>query len=180
MGHVTPELYSENEKVCQVSYFVEEYYKVPNELASFFNGKTRLNELKYTKIKINTPSKYLTEDLWIKNSASFDVVLANIINRYVWVWGIIFFTLSSCLASMLAGIITFGKDRPAKKSLALLGLWNFLSLIGFCVISFSDPELKTKPRKGLFVFLFTLFFLLIAFGFEFVLAIPLLSWKVFL
>ncbi len=52
MGHVTPELYPEIEKGSQVNYFVQRYYNVPNELSSFFNGKRRIEDLKYTKIKI--------------------------------------------------------------------------------------------------------------------------------
>lgn len=185
MGHVTPELYLEIKKESQVNYFVQKYYNVPNELSSFFNGKTRLEDLKYTKIKINTPSKYLTEDLWIKDSAPADVVLADFVNRYVWIWGIVFFILSSCLASMFAGIITFRKDQPDKKKFALFGLWNFLTLIGFAVASIFLRTIKLKPeleqqlksqgitvwdsRKILFVFLFTVFFLIITFVFQIVL-----------
>jgi hypothetical protein len=185
MGHVTPELYLEIKKESQVNYFVQKYYNVPNELSSFFNGKTRLEDLKYTKIKINTPSKYLTEDLWIKDSAPVDVVLADFVNRYVWIWGIVFFILSSCLASMFAGIITFRKDQPDKKKFALFGLWNFLTLIGFAVASIFLRTIKLKPeleqqlksqgitvwdsRKILFVFLFTVFFLIITFVFQIVL-----------
>ena len=185
MGHVTPELYPEIEKESQVNYFVQRYYNVPNELSSFFNGKEGIEDLKYTKIKINTPSKYLTEDLWIKDSAPADVVLVDFINRSVWIWGIIFFILSSCLASMFAGMVAFRKDQPDKKKYALFGLWNFLTLIGFAVASIFLKTRKLKPeleqqlksqgivvldsRKILFVFLFTVFFLVITFVLQIVL-----------
>jgi len=179
MGHVTPELYLEIKKDAQVNYFVQRYYIVPKELSSFFNSKTIIEDLKYTKIKINTPSKYLTEDLWIKDSPPANIVLADFINRSVWIWGIIFFILSSCLASMFAGIITFRKDKPDKKKFALFGLWNFLTLIGFAIASIFLRTKKLKPeveqqlksqgitvwdsRKILFVILFTVFFLIITF-----------------
>jgi hypothetical protein len=185
MGHVTPELYPEIKKDAQINYFVQRSYNVPNELSSFFNGKTRIEDLKYTKIKINTPSKYLTEDLWIKDSAPADIVLADFMNRSVWLWGIIFFILSSCLASMFAGIVVFRKDKPDKKKFALFGLWNFLTLIGFAVASIFLRTKKLKPeleqqlksqgitvwdsRKILFVILFTVFFLIITFVFQLVL-----------
>jgi len=185
MGHVTPELYSEIEKESQVNYFIQQYYDVPNELSSFFNGKKEIENLKYTKIKIDAPSRYLTEDLWIKDSAPADVILADFIKRSVWLWGIIFFILSSCLASMFAGIIVFRKDQPSKKKFALFGLWNFLTLIGFAVASIFLRTKKLKPeleqqlksqgivvwddRKILFVFLFTVLFLAITFVFQLVL-----------
>ncbi len=184
-GHVTPKLYSEIEE-GKVNYFVDRYYHVPEELSSFFNGKKIIN-LKYTKIKINTPSKYLTKDLWIKDSPPAHIVLDSFINRSVWLWGIIFFILSSCLASMFAGMITFRKDQPSKKKFALFGLWNFLTLIGFAVASMFLRTKKLKPeleqqlksqgltvwdsRKTLFVFLFTVFFLIITFVFQIVLSI---------
>ena len=179
MNHVTPILYPEIERATQVNYFVEQYYHVPGELLSFFNEKRGIGNLKYTKIKITAPSKYLTKDLWIKNSAPINIILADFINKYVWLWGIIFFILSSCLASMLAGIVVFRKDRPSKKKFALFGLWNFLTLIGFAIASIFLKTKKIKPeleqqliseriiiwdnRKILFVFLFTIFFLVIVF-----------------
>ena len=185
MGHVTPELYPEIKKESQVNYFIDEYYDVPKELSPFFNGKKEIENLNYTKIKIDAPSRYLTEDLWIKDSAPADVVLADFIKRSVWLWGIIFFILSSCLASMFAGVIAFRKDQPSKKKFALFGLWNFLTLIGFWIASLFLRTKKLKPeleqqlksqgivvwdnRKILFVFLFTVFFLVITFVFQIVL-----------
>ncbi len=185
MGHVTPELYPEIRQESQVNYFVQGYYTVSPEFSSFFNGKTTIQDLKYTKIKINTPSKYLTEDLWIRDSAPADIALADFINRSVWIWGIIFFILSSCLASLFSGMVVFRKDQISKKKFALFGLWNFLTLIGFAIASIflrtkkleSKLEQKLKSqgitiwdsRKVLFVFLFTVFFLVITFVFQIIL-----------
>ncbi|RLI87773.1 MAG: hypothetical protein DRO76_01810, partial [Candidatus Altiarchaeales archaeon] len=185
MDHVTPKLYLEIKNYVQVNYFIDKYYYVPKELSPFFNGKKEIENLNYTKIKIDAPSRYLTEDLWIKDSAPADVVLADFIKRSVWLWGIIFFILSSCLASMFAGVIAFRKDQPSKKKFALFGLWNFLTLIGFWIASLFLRTKKLKPeleqqlksqgivvwdnRKILFVFLFTVFFLVITFVFQIVL-----------
>ncbi|RLG21452.1 hypothetical protein DRN74_02730 [Candidatus Micrarchaeota archaeon] len=186
IGHVTPELYSEIQTGTQVNYFVQPYYGVPNKLSSFFNGKAGIKNLKYTKIKIDTPSKYLTKDLWIKNSPPDNIILVDFINRFVEIWGIAFFALSSCLASMFAGMVAFkGGDQPSKKKLALFGLWNFLTLIGFIIASifFKTKRLKPKleqelrslglsvwdERKILFILLFTVFFLIITFVFQVIL-----------
>jgi len=176
-GHVIPELYSEIKKSSQVNYFVQGYYNVPNELQSFFNGKTSIKDLKYTKIKLNSPSKYLTNDLWIKNSAPINVTLADFANKSILGLGLIFFVLSSCLASMFGGIVAFGKDEISKKKLALFGLWNFLTLIGFWIAANSlrvrkpSPELEQQlklegfkiydRRRNSFIFFFTIFFLII-------------------
>ncbi len=182
MDHVTPNLYPEIKNYVQVNYFVQKHYYVPSPLLSFFNGKSRIENLKYTKIKIDAPSKYLIKDLWIKDSAPLDIVLSDFINEYAILWGVIFFTLSSCLASMFAGMLVFRKDRPSKKKFALFGLWNFLTLIGFVAASMSLRTKKLKPeseqelksqglviwdsRKVLFIFLFTIFFLVITFVFQ--------------
>lgn len=182
MGHMTPELYPEIKRESQVNYFVQSYYMVPEELSDFFNGKTKIEELKYTKIKINTPSKYLTEDLWIEDAVPAYVTLSEFVKRIAWIWGILFFILSSCLASMLAGIIAFRKDKPKKMRFALFGLWNLLTLIGFMVASIFlktkklTPELEQQlkslalkvwdSRKILFIFLFTVFFLMITFALQ--------------
>jgi hypothetical protein len=150
IGHVTPEIYPEIKKGEQVNYFVDDYYEVPEEVSSFFNGKTKIENLKYTKIKIDTFSRHLIEDLWIKDSAPAGVIFADLIGRHAWAGGIGFFVLSSCLASMLAGIITFRKDQPSKKEFALFGLWNFLTLIGFVVASYIgkvDNKLALSKRK---------------------------------
>ena len=177
IGYVSPELYPEIEHRTQTTYFYQGYYTVPDDLSSFFNGKTTVRDLRYTKIKIDVSSKHLRDDLWIKDSAPTQIVLADFINRYTWLWGITLFILSSCSASMFAGMIAFMSDQPSKKRFALFGLWNFLTLIGFTIAALFlktekiDRKLKHRlksqgivvldRRKVLFVILFTVFFLII-------------------
>lgn len=180
MGHVTPEIYPEISRETHVDYFVERLYNVPGGLSYFFNGKTRIEDLKYTKIRIHTSSDYLTDDLWIRDSAPVDVVLAEFMSRQVWMWGPILFAISSCLASVLAGSIIFRRERLSKSKLALFGLWNLLTLVGFIVASIffihkkreREPEeesrsqgtLDWQSRKISFVFLFSIFFTIITFA----------------
>lgn len=186
-SHVTPELSPEIKKNSQINYFVQGYYNVPNELKSFFNDKTSIKDLEYTKIKLNSPSKYLTNDLWIKNSAPISVTLTDFANKSVLPLGLIFFVLSSCLASMFSGMVAFGKDEISKKKLALFGLWNFLTLIGFWIAANSlrvrkpSPELEQRlqsegfkiydRRRNSFTFFFTIFFLVLTGIFQIILQI---------
>ena len=182
MEHVTPELYPGIEHESTVTYFDEGYYSVPTEFSSFFNGKTSVQDLRYTKIKITAPSKYLTEDLWIKNSAPSGIALTYFIIRNVWIVGIAFFVVCSCLASLFSGMIVFRKDQISKSKLFLLGLANFFTLIGFTIatIILETKKLDSKllqqlnaqgitawdNRKVLFIFLFTILFLALTIVFQ--------------
>jgi hypothetical protein len=177
MGHVTPELYPEIERESRVNYYLQGHYDVPGELSSFFGGRRAIEDLRYTRIRISAPSHALTEDLWIDDSAPVGLAVADFVNRYAWIGTTIFFALSSCLASLFAGTIAFRRGRTLKTRLALLGLFNFLSLVGFVVAcafladrtvrSGSGPEPRLRAgwdsRKSLFTLLFTVFFLILTF-----------------
>lgn len=187
IGHVTPELYPTIKKDTKVNYFIQSFYSVPVKLHSFFNDKKSIKDLKYTKIKIRTYSKYLTKDLWIKNSTPIEIKLAEILMKFIWIWSIILFLLSSCLASMFAGMLIFKNVKISKKKFALLGVWNLFTIIGFSIATLFlkterlDSKLEHKltskgiiffdQRKILFVILFSIFFLIITFIFQFILQI---------
>jgi len=95
-----------------------------------------VKDVKYTKIKVNPPSKYLTQDLWMEVSTPMKVKAADFANRFGLLYGLIFFILCSCLASLFSGMIIF-RDRPISKiKFALFGLWNFLTLIGFSIAAY--------------------------------------------
>jgi len=136
IGLVTPELYPEIKQHTQVNYFQDRYYNVPDGLSNFFNGKERIEDLKYTKIKVEAPSNALTKDLWVNESVPTDILKADFINTNMWWWGIIIFIVSSCLASMLAGMIIYRKDKPDVMKFALFGLSNFITLIGFALLAY--------------------------------------------
>ena len=175
IGHVTPENYPEvaqkdkyGEKNSllakmafanpekQIGYFIQNNFKAPSGLSSFFNNKTEIDNLKYTKIKLNMPSGQLTEDLWIKNSAPSNISLVEFLNRNFFFGGLALFALISCLSSMIAGIIIFKNDKPSKIKFALFGLTNFLTLIGFAIIAYflkidkkftqQKQEISEKPK----------------------------------
>jgi len=187
VGYVMPDFYPKILNYTKVNYIIQSYYYTPYELAFFFNEKTEIKNLRYTRIKIEAPSKYFNEDLWIKDSSPLDILLVDFIITSALIWGIIFFVLSSCLASILSGMIIFRKEQISKKKFALLGLSNFLTIIGFLIATIFlktkrlDPKLEKRLksegiiiwdyRKILFIILFTILFLVITFLFQIILSV---------
>lgn len=182
MDHVTPEIYEKIKPYTTVGYYIDSWYSPPYNLESFFGTSSSIRNLKYTKIVINAPSKYLENDLWIKNYAPANVALASFIVLHPFIFSIFLFIIASCLASGIAGFIIF-RDKKMLKKLTLWGLFNFLSIIGF---SIATLFMKTKPfskelvkklkkegagviifdlRKLKFIGLFSILFLVILFIF---------------
>ena len=152
LDYVEPELYEGIKTDTEVNYFFENRLSAPEELRDFFAGYDlepstyysrdgqkqgfTVKDVKYTKIKVNPPSKYLTQDLWMEVSTPMKVKAADFANRFGLLYGLIFFILCSCLASLFSGMIIF-RDRPISKiKFALFGLWNFLTLIGFSIAAY--------------------------------------------
>jgi hypothetical protein len=154
----TPEFYPEIEKDAQVNYFYSRYYNVPDYLDPFFNGQSSISDLYFTKIRLNPPSKYLTDDLWIMNSAPAYVAAAQFLHGSSGYWGFVMLIFISCLSSMLVGWKMFRYHEPQLRNFALLGLANCTSLIGFLLIShklrinerfskFKCPEAKVNYQR---------------------------------
>lgn len=150
MNHVTPEIYSGIKNSSQVKYFVDTHYSVPSEFLSFFNKKSIIKNLKYTIIHIDSPSKYLTNDLWMNERVPTKVIFSNFLTQYNQVWGLFLFILCSCLSSLFAGLIAFRGKQPSKRKFTLFGLWNFLTLIGVAIASYRlkiDTEFTQKKES---------------------------------
>ncbi|MCK5177157.1 MAG: hypothetical protein KAQ92_05515, partial [Candidatus Aenigmarchaeota archaeon] len=135
-NYIEPEIYEEIEKDTQVTYFNDKKYDMPDELKSFFNGKIAFEELEYTRIKINAPSNNLIDDLWMDDSVPTKLVLIENIENNMNILRFILFIICLCLASMISGMMVFGKDKPNKKNFALFGLYNFFSLMGFAIAAY--------------------------------------------
>ncbi len=153
MDFVKPELYPAIEQDTGVQYFAQNRYYVPDAMKELFNSKGYIDNLKYTKIKLNPPSKYLTDDLWMEKGAPAGISIANcIINNILW-FALLWFVICSCLASLIAGMVVFRKDRISKLKFLLWGLWNFTTLIGFIIATVFlktkelDPKLAKQLRK---------------------------------
>ncbi|MDH5186924.1 MAG: hypothetical protein OEW70_07680 [candidate division WOR-3 bacterium] len=184
MGFVSPKLYPEIKKKTQISYFVMEKLN-SGELSEFFGGQKEIRNLKYTKIKIKTPSNNLIKDVRISNSAPLKGILLAYIHKHdliIFTTWLIIFIFSMCMASMLAGMVAFRKYKPSKKKFALFGLWNLLTLFAFIIATtlFKTEEPKSESeqstekklkivwnkKKILFVILFIVFFLIITYVFQ--------------
>jgi hypothetical protein len=149
LDYVEPELYDGIKTDTEINYFFENRLSAPEELRDFFAGYDleastyysrdgqkqgfTVKDVKYTKIKVNPPSKYLTQDLWMEVSTPMKVKAADFANRFGLLYGLIFFILCSCLASLFSGMIIFTNRPISKVKFALFGLWNFLTLIGFSI-----------------------------------------------
>ncbi len=187
--YVSPKLYKQIKKETEVTYYKQNSFYVTNELKKFFDGKNRIKDMKYTKIKIDTKSDNFDEDLWIKNSTPISVAIKDKVLNYLWILGIFLFILCSMIASLFAGKVIFRKYPLSNIKLMLLGLWNCLTLVGFLIaLTYMktkrlDPEIEQKikeegmnivvkdSRKIGFFFLFYLFFFILVLSFSFLLKI---------
>jgi len=163
LGYVSPDFYPNIKSTSEVKYYLSEYYHPPENLQWLFNGQSEVHDLQYTKISLNPQASNLTEDLWIDSSKPASISAANLVYEHSTALALILFALCSVLASTAASVITYG--RNTSKKLALWGLWNFSTLIGFVVAT--KFFLKTNKKLKFFL-LFTFLFVGLTLGFEFI------------
>jgi len=105
--------------------------------------------IRYTEITLRSKAEDLTQDLWIENTAPSKAIISGFITENIILVACIIFIFCSCLASVLAGIIIFQKQQPSLAKFAILGLCNFMSVIGFFIASFLlkiDQTFVKLPR----------------------------------
>jgi len=161
------------------------------DLANFF-GNINTNDVKFTKVEINVPSKYFYQDLWFNDVAPRKVNYAmgvyGSISKHPFIFGIIFILIVSTITGAITGLLLF-KDF---KKFALLGLFNIFTIIGVAIaIAFTrtkklDETLKRNlkkegfvaitidKRKFYFVLLFSVLFLIVAFLVGYIIKLPLM------
>jgi hypothetical protein len=148
MDHITPNLYGAIKTDTEVTYFIDNIYSPSDELSDFFYGQQKIQNLRYTKIKISAPSKYLSEDLWIENKSPNKIKMAVSIIENPISLGIIIFLLISILASLISGLLVFRKYEPSWIKFGLFGLFNSLTIIGFGIASHLLKIDKKFTKKG--------------------------------
>lgn len=131
IGHVSPKIFQDIKSYTKTEYYIDDYFKPSENFKNFYNKGG--NNIKYTKIEINAPSKFLTDDLWISNHAPIKTYYVNFIANYPGFISIILLVLNSVLASILAGLLLFADLRHDLKKLGLIGLSNFLTLFGLAI-----------------------------------------------
>jgi hypothetical protein len=160
---------------ARMSCYVTKSTSVNEGLADFFNtrppesGLLVLNNVRFTEIMLTTSANGLSDDLWLDASPPARASLALFVIDHSWVLALLIFILSSMLASLLAGMICFRRRRPAKTKFALLGLFNFLTIIGVWLAArrlsvdetFVDPSGPPAERESIpsYLTVFTLLFL---------------------
>lgn len=186
LGFVDPTLFENIKNYTEISYYLDQQIYLEPEIKNFYQGETK--NIKYTKIKINAPSKMLTSDLLTSPQTPLKIVPSLFISQHKAISGIILFILSSTISSALIGLIVFKKARRSPKEMlkfAKIGFFNCFSIIGFIIaLSFTktksikpeDQELfnelkrrgysssalqKKDARKILFIPLFSAAFLII-------------------
>jgi len=170
IGFVTPDLYKDIRPYTEMTYFLNGYYYPQEEknLEDFFNTNRELI-FNYTKVKINATSKQLTEDLWFDVRTPPKVKFFTFMFHNTTLISILIFIICSSLASLIASLLVFKNNKPAKANFALLGIFNFFTLVGFTLVSYflinkeiSGQSKKERAWKKLIgPFIITLFLILI-------------------
>jgi len=155
-GHVKPDYPTAIEPYTRTKYYIQDQLYIEG-LVNFF-GDMDLNDVKYTKIEIESPSKLFAEDLWMLKGApmkaSYASGLYSLMRNNSTSFSIVLLFVVSGIAGALSGMVIF-KDY---KKFALVGLFNVFSIIGLAIaLSFTetrhvDERLKKHLRReGLLV-----------------------------
>lgn len=130
MGHVTPDVFADIKSYTKTKYYYDESIQLDKDLKAFYNGPS--TGVKYTKIEINAPSKFFTDDLWVKNSAPVKTFYQSFVATQN-AFDIIFvIALCSVLSGLLAGWLLFKEWRnwDGTKKFSMVGLANCLTILG--------------------------------------------------
>jgi len=158
IGYVTPKVYQDIKSYTKTEYYLDSYASFADDLKNFYSGQNK--SVKYTKIEINTPSKFLTNDLWLNNQAPIKTYYLTFIAKHPIVSTIILLALSSMIAGILAGLIIFRDLRRKPIKLSLIGLSNCLTILGLVITTVlvgtknkqdnADVLLAELKQKGYF------------------------------
>lgn len=156
LGHVTPEIYQDIKSYTNVEYYHDSYPIRNNGLLKFLNRKT--DSFDYTKIEINAPSKYLTDDLWISNQTPLKVYYTSFLALHPYISSLILLVFISIFTGIFTGYILFKDLRKNILKLGLIGFSNCFTLLMLILVTIltstkNNNELMTIPlaelkRKG--------------------------------
>jgi len=141
LGYVSPRIFSDFEPYVLVDYFIDDDYFDFEGLESFYDKQ--VSEVKYTKIEIDAPSKFLTDDLWMEREAPGKVVYSSFIAEYGLMTTFILFISLSVIIGIIFGRIVFRRSRSLLRY-GLIGFSNCLSLLGLTLVVIFT---RTKERN---------------------------------
>lgn len=131
IGHVSPKVFQDIKSYTKTEYYIDNYSSFADDLKKFYNGQTQ--NVKYTKTEINAPSKFLTDDLWISNSAPIKTYYSTFFAKHPVISAILLLIISSLITGVLVGWIIFKALRKNIFKLGLVGLSNCLSIFGLLI-----------------------------------------------
>ncbi len=143
IGHVSPKIYSDIKSYVKTEYYVENQLNIVNDLKNFYDGEGE--NLKYTKIDINAPSKFLTDDLWMINRAPIKTYYSMFVGEHPIIIGLVMLIVGSITAGILVGFTFFKDLRRNPIKLGLIGLSNILTIVGL-VITIITVRTKVKSE----------------------------------
>jgi len=148
IGHVSPKTYQDIKSFTNTRYYIDMYSSSFSEdLKGFYNGD--LDNIKYTKIEINAPSKFLTEDLWIENKAPLKTYYSSFIATHPIAVGLFLFLITSIFVGIITGWIVFKDLRKNIIGLVGIGLFNCFSIIGLILrtIFATTKEISSEAKQ---------------------------------
>lgn len=146
-GHVSPRIFDSIQNFTEVNYFY--VYRVGQEFSDQFENfykPYRKHSVKYTQIKIDAPSKLLTEDLWVDSKVPFWTRIVSFIGVHRFIVGAVIFLVASILSGILAGMIVFRDMRSRLFKLGLLGVTNILTIISVIFFTFFSRTKNTNQE----------------------------------
>lgn len=124
IGHVSPKIFQDIKTYTETDYYIGSYF-APNQedFVEFYKGPAR--NLKYTKISINAPSKFFTDDLWISTNAPLKTYYSSFVAQHETVTALLLLLIISLITGFISSLIVFKKIKTG-----FIGLANCVSLIG--------------------------------------------------
>ncbi|MBN1263061.1 MAG: hypothetical protein JW991_01765 [Candidatus Pacebacteria bacterium] len=160
LGYVSPEIPSKIKSYTNTAYYFAKNPLFNEELKNFYEPS---DYIKYTKIKINAPSRYFTDDLWIGRQTPIKTHFAFLASENPVVIFLILLVLISFTTGALIGPLIFKTKFLNAGKYGLLALANCFSLLGLtAVMILINPKSGknfSKEKKLWFVFLFSISFL---------------------
>jgi hypothetical protein len=130
-GYVAPKLFQGIKAYTKTEYYVNGYLSNSQDLGTLYRGKNE--NIKYTKVEINAPSKFLTEDLLFENKIPNRVYYASFVVNNTIAITIILLIISSIVTSVLIGFLFFKDLRRNIIKLSLIGLSNCFTILGLII-----------------------------------------------
>ena len=152
LGHIKPKLFPGIKDRTEVRYLTG-WLSLDGSFDPFWLGRYQASNEKFTEVRIDAPSGLLVDDLWIRNSPPLRIWAMTVLTDFVGLLAFVLYAAFSMLASLMAAKISFRSPPLPRKKMALHGLFNCLTMIGFIAATAQrlrrplPPSLAEEVRK---------------------------------